>query len=87
MADHKLKAESESYEVKGSPVTLTHSWEYVKRKPLLLIPLIVLTVGGPFLGLFVVGVPGVIAGLVIAFICWFLSLRAVERVIIRERVK
>ena len=84
MADNKLKAESGSYEVKGSPVTFTHSLEYVIRKPLLLIPLIVLTVGGPFIGLFVAAVPGFIVALVLAIICWVLNLFAVKRVIERR---
>jgi len=84
MADHKLKAESGSYEVRGSPVAFTHSWEYVKRKPLLLILLIVLTFGGPFLGLVLAGVPGVIVALVLAIICWVLGPLAVERVVERR---
>lgn len=84
MVDYKLKAESGSYKIKGSPVAFTHSWEYVKRKPLLLTVLVVLTFGGPFLGLVLAGVPGVIVALVLAIICWLLGPRAVERVIERR---
>ena len=84
MGDYKLNAESGDYKSKGSPVAFTHSWEYVKRKPLLLTVLVVLTFGGPFLGLVLVGIPGEIVGLVLAFICWLLGPRAVERVIERR---
>jgi len=79
-----LQAESGSYEIKGSPVSFTHSWEYVKRNPLLLTLLIVLTFGGPFLGLVLAGVPGVFVGLVLAVICWVLGPRSMERVIERR---
>ena len=81
MTDYKLEADSGRYEVKGSPVRFTHSWEYMKRKPLLLTLLIVLTFGGPLLGLVLAGVPGVIAAFLLAIICWVLGPRAVERVI------
>ena len=84
MADYRLKAESGSYKVEGSPTALTHWWESVKRKPLLLALLIVLTFGGPFLGLVLAEVPGVIAGFLLAMICWVLGPRAVERVIERR---
>jgi hypothetical protein len=55
----------------------------VKRRPLLLTLLAVLTFGSPFLGLALAGVPGVIVGLVIAVVAWVISPRAIERV--RER--
>lgn len=73
MTNYKIEAESGSYEVKGSPVRFTHSLEYLKRHPLLLTLLIVLTFGGPFLGLVLAGVPGVIVALVLAIICWVLA--------------
>ena len=84
MVDYKLNAESGSYKVKGSPVTFTHTLKYVKRKPLLLTVLVILTLGGPFLGLVLAGVLGVIVAFVLAIICWVLGPLAVERVIERR---
>lgn len=84
MTDYRIEAESGRYEVKGSPAEVTHSWEYVKRKRLLLTLLIVLTFGGPFLGFVLAEVPGVIVGFVLAGICWILGPLAVQRVIERR---
>jgi hypothetical protein len=84
MVDYKLNAKSGSYEVKESPVTLIHTLKYVKRNPLLLAVAFVLTFGAPFLGLVLVGVPGLIVGLVLAIICWFLSPLTLKRVIERR---
>ena len=84
MTDYRLTPESGKLEITGGPVSFTHSWEYVKRKPLLLTLLIVLTFGGPFLGLVLAGVLGVISGLVLAGACWVLGPHATERVIERR---
>jgi len=84
MTDYRIECESGSYEVKGNPVAITHSWVYVNRKRLLLTLLIILTFGGPFLGFVLAKVPGVIVSFVLAGICWILGPRAVERVIERR---
>lgn len=70
-------------------VTDSMSWqhihEYYERHPILLPIVICITLGSPFLGLFLAGLFGVIVGLVIGAITFFLGLRAVTKVrVIRE---
>jgi hypothetical protein len=84
MTDYRLKLDGGYIEDKLSPLSLTHSWQYVKRRPLLLALLIVLSFGSPFLGLVLAGIPGVLVGLVVAVIGWVLGPRASERIIERR---
>ena len=81
MTNYKLKAESVKYKYTVGRASFTYTLEYIKRRPLLLALLFILTFGPPFLGFVLVGASGVIVGLVIAIICWFLSTLAVQKVI------
>jgi hypothetical protein len=84
MTNYKLKMESgEIVKVRVNPVSLTHSWEYVKRNRPLQVVLGILTFGAPVLGFFVSGLAGVIVGGLLALVCWVLGPRAYRRV--RER--
>lgn len=63
--------------------SLTRSREHVKRHRSLFAVLVVLTFGAPFLGLVVAGISGVVVGLVVSAITWFMGPYAAERVIER----
>ena len=57
-----------------------HVHEYYERHPILLPIVIGITIGSPFLGLVLAGWVGVVAGLFIGLIAFFLGLRAVTKV-------
>jgi len=57
-----------------------HIHEYYERHPFLLIIVFGITIGSPFLGLVLAGLVGVVAGLFIGVIAFFLGLRAVTKV-------
>jgi len=57
-----------------------HIHEYYERHQILLLIVIGITIGSPFLGLVLAGWIGVVAGLVIGLIPFFLGLRAVTKV-------
>lgn len=84
MPNYRLNAETGRYKVKGNPVTLIHTLEYVKRRPLLWIVAFTTNFGPPFLGLILSGIPGFIVGLALAAICFFSGRHAVRRVIERR---
>jgi hypothetical protein len=54
--------------------------EYLEKNPRILTVVIVLSILSPFIGLFVVGIPGVLIGLTISVILLFLGLKAVTKV-------
>jgi hypothetical protein len=64
--------------------TGTLSWtktrEYWEKRPLPLIAVIVLTIGSPFLGLFLAGWAGVVVGLVISIAAFAGGIFAITRV-------
>lgn len=76
--DHTISVEE------SLTVTNLMNWqqirEYYERHPVLLPIVIGITIGSPFLGLVLVGWVGVIAGLLIGIIVFFLGLRAVTKV-------
>lgn len=57
-----------------------HVHEYYERHPILLPIVMSITIGSPFLGLVLAGWVGVVAGLFIGLIAFFLGLRAVTKV-------
>ncbi len=57
-----------------------HIREYYERHWILLSIVLAVTVGSPFLGLFLAGWPGVVVGLIIAVITYFLGPQAVTKV-------
>jgi hypothetical protein len=57
-----------------------HIHEYYERHPIFLPVVICITLGSPFLGLFLAGSVGVIVGLVIGGIAFLTGLRAVTKV-------
>ena len=83
MTKHKLKMEGDEIKVRVNPVSLTHSWEYVKLNRPLQVALGILTFGAPVVGYFLSGPVGVGVGLGVALVGWVAGPRAVQRV--RER--
>lgn len=61
-------------------VSWKHIHEYYEKSPVLLPLVILITVGSPFLGLFLAGWAGVVAGLAIGLITFYIGLRAVTKV-------
>jgi uncharacterized oligopeptide transporter (OPT) family protein len=65
------------------------SWErtktYFEKQPVLFPIVVVITIGSPFIGLFLAGWPGVFFGLVISIFSFLLGLKAVTKVIDREK--
>lgn len=57
-----------------------HIHEYYERHPVFLPIVIGITIGSPFLGLILAGWTGVVVGLFIGLIAFFLGLRAVTKV-------
>lgn len=62
------------------PMSWQHIHEYYERHPVLLPIVMGITMGSPFLGLVLAGWVGVLAGLFIGLIAFFLGLRAVTKV-------
>lgn len=58
----------------------TQTREYYEKRPILLSVVIAVTLGSPFLGLFLAGWIGVIAGLMIGIIAFFAGFFAITRV-------
>jgi hypothetical protein len=58
---------------------------WVERNPKRVTLLAIVTFGAPLLGYFVVGVPGVMVGLMLALIAWLLGPRATKHVRELER--
>lgn len=57
-----------------------HTREYYERHPVLLSVVICITLGSPFLGLVIAGWGGVIVGLIVALLAFFLGVHAITRV-------
>jgi len=57
-----------------------HVREYYEKHPIILLTVIAITAGAPFLGLVLAGWAGVTVGLIIGAATFFLGLRAVTRV-------
>ena len=60
---------------------------YFRRHSVLLACVIFITFGAPFIGLFLAGIAGVLVGLLFSAISFLLGLKAVTRVIEREKEK
>jgi hypothetical protein len=54
--------------------------EYWERNPRILTVVIVLSILSPFIGLYIIGIPGALIGLTISVLLLFLSLKAVTKV-------
>ena len=67
---------------------LTRRREYLQQRRPLKWTLAAVTVGSPFVGLIVSGVPGVLIGLIVGMASWYAGPRAVMKVqeVVRERL-
>ncbi|WP_321528844.1 hypothetical protein [Sedimenticola selenatireducens] len=70
---------AEEIDVAGH-ITWERRREFYEKKPLVLATAIAITIGAPFLGLFLIGWPGVIAGLVLGGAAFWIGPVAVIKV-------
>lgn len=61
-------------------ISKTSIREYYEKHPVLLPAVVLITLGSPFLGLALAGGVGVVVGLVVGVVTFFLALRAVTKV-------
>jgi hypothetical protein len=64
----------------GHQETATSVTEYLKKNQLLFVILLVITLGAPILGFFVSGFFGLLAGLALGLLCFFLSPYAIMKI-------
>lgn len=67
--------------VVGGTASISTMHTIYEKNKLACILLVVITFGAPFLGLFVVGIPGLVIGLIFGVISWFIGPKAVTKVV------